>query len=76
MFSEISFDQMSIEIEKNSCQVLKRLNNIKNSILSMNSSLGFLDLPKDNELNEITKCTGNNSTYCYPDDNINLKGKE
>jgi len=66
---------MSVEIENNSRQVLKRLTKIKNSIMGLNPMVEFPNLPADNKLDNATKYVNENLTNHPPINNLFSKSK-
>ncbi|CAI6343996.1 unnamed protein product [Macrosiphum euphorbiae] len=71
----ISFEQMSVEIENNSHQVLNRLTKIKNSIVALNPLVEFPNLPTDNKLDDAVKCVDENLTNYHPSNIISSKNQ-
>uniref|UniRef100_A0A2S2NHD7 Uncharacterized protein n=1 Tax=Schizaphis graminum TaxID=13262 RepID=A0A2S2NHD7_SCHGA len=61
-----SFDQMSVEIENSSRQVLKRLTKIKNTIVALNPLVEFPYLSADNKLDDTATCVDENLTNHLP----------
>jgi len=66
---------MSVEIENNSRQVLKRLNKIKNSIMGLNPLVEFPNLPANNKLDDAPKYVNENLTHHSPSNNLFSKSK-
>ncbi|XP_060862265.1 metacaspase-2-like isoform X2 [Metopolophium dirhodum] len=71
----ISFDQMSVEIENNSRQVLNRLTKIKNSIVALNPLVEFPNLPTDNKLDDAAKYVDENLTNHHPSNILSSKNQ-
>ncbi|XP_060835044.1 putative uncharacterized protein DDB_G0286901 [Rhopalosiphum padi] len=61
-----SFDQMSVEIENSSRQVLKRLTKIKNTIVALNPLVEFPNLSADNKLDDTATHVHENLTNHHP----------
>ncbi|XP_025203785.1 putative uncharacterized protein DDB_G0282133 isoform X2 [Melanaphis sacchari] len=67
---EIAFDQMSVEIENNSHQLLKRLDKIKNTIVALNPLVEFPNLSADNKLDDTTTYNDENFKNHHPNNNL------
>jgi hypothetical protein len=73
-FTGISFDQLAAEIEKDAHLVLKRIDKIKNSILTINPSIECPDL--SNNLNKFSNIKdAQDITNRHPINTINTKSK-
>lgn len=66
---------MSVEIENNSLQVLKRLTKIKNSIVALNPLVEFPNLLTDNKLDDLAKYVDGNLTNHHPSNILSSKSK-
>eukprot|EP00102_Acyrthosiphon_pisum_P021137 XP_016658347.1 PREDICTED: probable serine/threonine-protein kinase DDB_G0283337 [Acyrthosiphon pisum] len=69
----ISFDQISVEIENNSRQVLNRLTKIKNSIVALNPLVEFPNLPTDNKLDDAVQYVDENLKNHHPSNILSSK---
>ncbi|XP_022168201.1 MATH and LRR domain-containing protein PFE0570w-like isoform X2 [Myzus persicae] len=69
----ISFDQMSVDIENNSRQVLKRLSKIKNSIMALNPMVEIPNLPVNNKLDDAAKYVDESHTNHHPSNILSPK---
>jgi len=65
---------MSVEIENNSRQVLKRLSKIKNSIMALNPLVEIPNLPANNKL-DAEKYDGKSRTNHHPSNILLSKSK-
>ncbi|KAF0768430.1 putative serine/threonine-protein kinase isoform X2 [Aphis craccivora] len=62
----ISFNQMSVDIENNSRQVLKRLSKIKNTMVALNPLVKFPSLSADNKVDDTVTYVDETFTSHYP----------
>lgn len=66
-------DKVSVEIENNSRQVLKRLNTIKKTILTLNPLKEFPIHSENGQFDNKTKISCENSTHCDPNNTFQTK---
>lgn len=64
---------MSVEIENNNQQLLKRLNKIKKTILDMNPSIEFQNISDVNQHEVKAKYVDESLTSCHPNDTFHIK---
>jgi len=67
---------MSVEIENNSHQVLKRLTKIKNSIVALNPLVEFPNLPTENKFDDTAKYVDENIINHHPSNILSSKSKK
>lgn len=65
-FSDTPLDQMSAEIESNAHRVMRQASEIEKSILTMNPSLQFSNLSKNNQHDDKAKCAEEDSANYTP----------
>lgn len=66
---------MSVDIENNSQQVLKRLSKIKNTIVALNPLVKFPSVSADNKVDDTATCVDETLTSHHPNNILYSKSK-